>query len=74
MICARCKSQHTRKIAASPVAGAWEVRVCERCLFSWRTTEPDHIVEPDSYPSTFALTEAEIDAARDVPNIPPRRV
>ena len=68
--CPRCASQETEQLAESPVPGVWTVTICRRCLYSWRSTEPLPNQSRDHYPASFRLTQADIDAARDVPPIP----
>jgi hypothetical protein len=49
------------------MAGAWTVTICRRCRYSGRSTEPLPNRSRDHYPDRFRLTQADIDAARDVP-------
>ena len=67
--CPRCASPETEQIAESPVPGVWTVTICRRCRYSWRSTEPLPNSSSDHYPAGFRLTQADIDAARDVPPI-----
>ncbi|WP_046212757.1 non-oxidative hydroxyarylic acid decarboxylases subunit D [Paenibacillus wulumuqiensis] len=73
-ICPRCGSQHTEQVAASPVAGVWTVHMCSTCIFTWRSTEPEHITNPDKYLPAFKVDQADIPKAAHVPPIPARRV
>jgi vanillate/4-hydroxybenzoate decarboxylase subunit D len=68
--CPRCASPETERLAESPVPGVWTVRICRRCLYSWRSTEPLPNRSRDHYPARFRLTQADIGAAREVPAIP----
>jgi hypothetical protein len=43
-------------ICNSPVPGAWEVFLCERCHYSWRSTEHPNVLEK------FRLDENKISA------------
>ncbi|WP_182544220.1 non-oxidative hydroxyarylic acid decarboxylases subunit D [Halosaccharopolyspora lacisalsi] len=72
-MCPRCAHESISKLAGSPVAGAWEVLQCQRCLYTWRTTEPDRRTKRDSYPEAFKMTQADIDNAPEVPAIPALR-
>jgi hypothetical protein len=54
---------------ASPVAGAWEVVQCQRCLYCWRTSEPARNSERDAYPAAFRMTTDDIAGASEVPSI-----
>jgi hypothetical protein len=49
-------------MAQSPVGDVWEVTICERCWYSWRSTEKVEILEE------FRLSE---EALQDMPVIPP---
>ncbi len=58
-------------MTTSPVPGVWDVLQCTRCLYMWRTTEPDRRTRREAYPVEFRLTQADIDAAPEVPVVPP---
>jgi len=74
MTCPRCAFDTVAKLADSPVPGAWEVLQCARCLYTWRTTEPVRRTSREHYPEEFRMTQADIDAAPEVPAVPPLRV
>ncbi|TCL72458.1 hypothetical protein EDC14_1006173 [Hydrogenispora ethanolica] len=65
MKCSRCDSDKVRKMVDSPVGKAWEVYVCEKCNFSWRSTETIEI-----WPK-FKLTDEKIANMQMIPPIPP---
>ncbi|MFJ9037531.1 non-oxidative hydroxyarylic acid decarboxylases subunit D [Streptomyces sp. NPDC102406] len=71
--CPRCAYEEIGRLATSPVPGVWDVLQCERCLYTWRTTEPARRTRRDAYPDGFKLTQADIDQAIEVPAIPPLR-
>ncbi|TDC69707.1 hypothetical protein E1200_07605 [Actinomadura sp. GC306] len=71
--CPRCAHGTIGLLFASPDPGIWEVLRCERCLYCWRTTEPDRRTSRDHYPDTFTMTAEEIGSAPHVPPIPPLR-
>lgn len=71
MICPRCAHDGIETVTTSPVPGVWEVLQCGRCLYMWRTTEPDRRTRREAYPAAFRLTQADIDAAPEVPAVPP---
>jgi vanillate/4-hydroxybenzoate decarboxylase subunit D len=73
-LCPRCAHETIEKLAASPVAGAWDVLQCQRCLYMWRTSEPARRTERGAYPNAFRLTQADIDNAPEMPVIPPLRM
>ena len=70
-VCPRCGAEVIETIAVSPVAGVWELRQCERCLYTWRTTEPARRSQRDAYPEAFRLTEADMQHAEEIPRVPP---
>ncbi|MFI7385372.1 non-oxidative hydroxyarylic acid decarboxylases subunit D [Streptomyces sp. NPDC049813] len=71
--CPRCAFATVSHLAASPVPGVWDVLQCARCLYTWRTSEPARRTRRDAYPDLFKLTQADIDAAIEVPAVPPLR-
>ncbi|WP_307804663.1 non-oxidative hydroxyarylic acid decarboxylases subunit D [Streptomyces sp. VRA16 Mangrove soil] len=71
--CPRCAFESISRLATSPVPGVWDVLQCDRCLYTWRTTEPDRRTRRDAYPDAFKLTEADIADAIEVPAVPPLR-
>jgi hypothetical protein len=73
MTCPRCDSPLVEVMATSPMPGVWELLHCERCLYAWRTTEPARRTTRAAYPERFRLTQEAIDAAIEMPSIPPLR-
>jgi vanillate/4-hydroxybenzoate decarboxylase subunit D len=71
--CPRCRSLRTELMARSPVAGAWEMHLCKTCFFSWRTSEPEAVINPDRYDPRFRLTVDELAAFGEVPEVPAAR-
>lgn len=71
MICPRCAHDDVGTVTTSPVPGVWKVLQCARCLYMWRTTEPARRTRREAYPAEFRLTQADIDAAPEVPTVPP---
>jgi vanillate/4-hydroxybenzoate decarboxylase subunit D len=71
MTCPRCAAERIERLAVSPVPGVWEVLQCQRCLYTWRTTEPARRTTRDAYPEAFRLAQADIDNAIEFPAIPP---
>ncbi|MGQ4430217.1 MULTISPECIES: non-oxidative hydroxyarylic acid decarboxylases subunit D [unclassified Streptomyces] len=71
MICPRCAHDTLDIVTTSPVPGVWDVLQCVRCLYMWRTTEPDRRTRREAYPVEFRMTQADIDAAPEVPVVPP---
>jgi hypothetical protein len=51
----------------------WDVLACRRCTYTWRTSEPATRTSVADYPARFALSEADIANALDVPPVPDRR-
>lgn len=64
MICPRCDSETARKMVDSPVGNEWEVYICEKCCYSWRSTEEIHILPK------FKLTDEKIKTMAIIPPIP----
>ncbi|GGQ58080.1 non-oxidative hydroxyarylic acid decarboxylases subunit D [Streptomyces flaveolus] len=71
--CARCAHESIRTLYSSPVPGVWDVLRCDRCLYTWRTSEPPRRTRRDAYPEAFRLTPADIENATEVPAVPPLR-
>ncbi|WP_085829780.1 non-oxidative hydroxyarylic acid decarboxylases subunit D [Collinsella vaginalis] len=65
MKCPRCDHDQIETIATSPIEGAWEVYQCDRCFYSWRSTEQPHIDE------VFKLTAENIERLQVIPPVPP---
>ena len=65
MLCPRCGSEKTRRMVSSPVGNEWEVFVCDKCCFSWRSTEEIHVLP------SFRLDDEKIANMATVPPIPP---
>jgi hypothetical protein len=73
VICPRCAWETAHQLASSPVPDVWQVWQCERCLYTWRTSEPDRRTRRSAYPERFRITRADIDAASEMPAVPPLR-
>jgi hypothetical protein len=56
-------------LTRSAVPGVWDVLSCQRCTFSWLTSEPAAQTSA-AYPARFALSEADIPNAPEVPPVP----
>jgi len=69
--CPRCAHDTVDTVTTSPVPGVWDVLQCVRCLYMWRTTEPDRRTRREAYPVEFRMTQADIEAAPEVPVVPP---
>jgi late competence protein required for DNA uptake (superfamily II DNA/RNA helicase) len=69
--CSRCEYETIEKLYSSPVSGVWDVLQCQRCLYTWRTSEPARRTQRDSYPDSFKMTAADIEHAPEMPPIPP---
>jgi vanillate/4-hydroxybenzoate decarboxylase subunit D len=64
MNCPRCESEKIRIMTKSPVEGAWEIYVCDKCCYSWRSTEKIEISD------IFKLDDEKIARMGVVPPIP----
>lgn len=62
--CPRCNGE-TRIMTKSPVGDVWEVYVCKKCFYSWRSTE-HKVILPQ-----FKLTDEKIATMQMIPPIPP---
>lgn len=70
-MCPRCGHEVLVKLADSPRPGVWEVHQCRLCLYTWRSTEPARRTQRAHYPEEFRMTQADIDAAQELPVVPP---
>jgi hypothetical protein len=62
MQCVRCLSDEARKIADAPDgSGAWEVYFCERCSYSWRSSEEDFVTDIAKRNPRFQLTDEDFE-------------
>ena len=65
MICPRCDSDRIKKLVDAPVDNAWEVYICEKCCYSWRSTENPVVLDK------FKLDDEKIARMGVIPPIPP---
>lgn len=65
MKCPRCNSDTARKMVDSPVGKVWEVYVCDKCFYSWRSTEKIEILRK------FMLDDEKIATMQTIPPVPP---
>ncbi len=68
--CPRCRAESVTLLARSAVPGMWDVLACQRCTYTWRTSEPAAQTSAAAYPAKFALSEADIANAPEVPPVP----
>lgn len=68
--CPRCRSESITVLARSAVPDMWDVLACRRCTYTWRTSEPAAQTSAAAYPAQFALSEADIANAPEVPQVP----
>jgi late competence protein required for DNA uptake (superfamily II DNA/RNA helicase) len=72
MQCVRCLADTAKKIATAPDgSGAWEMYYCERCNYSWRSTEEAHITQIDQRDPRFQLDKVDINKLMSPVPIPP---
>jgi vanillate/4-hydroxybenzoate decarboxylase subunit D len=72
MICVRCLRDTAKKIADAPDgSGAWEVYYCERCNYSWRSTEEEEITMLEKRNPEFQLDQVDLDTLPAPNPIPP---
>jgi len=73
MKCVRCSHDTAAKFAQAPDgSGAWEMYVCSRCNFTWRSTEEDEVINPAKRDPAFQIKGAIEDLIVLVP-VPPLR-
>lgn len=65
MKCPRCDSENVRIMTKAPVEDAWEIYVCDKCCYSWRSTEKIRIHEK------IKLDDEKIRAMQVIPPVPP---
>ena len=65
MKCPRCDSEQIRVMAKAPKDDAWEVYVCEKCCYSFQSTEEIKIHDK------FKLDDEKIKNMQMIPPIPP---
>ena len=65
MKCPRCDSENVRIMTKAPIDDAWEIYVCDKCCYSWRSTEKIHIHEK------FKLDDEKIADMQVIPPVPP---
>jgi hypothetical protein len=68
-ICPRCDDPNSSILTESPVKGIWVMYRCPRCLFTWRSTEPEEVTNPARYNRDFKLTPEMIEHAMITPAI-----
>ena len=72
MICVRCLKDTARKVAEAPdQSGAWEVYYCERCNYSWRSTEEEEITVLERRDPEFQLDQVDLETLSSPNPIPP---
>lgn len=65
MICPRCNHDEIKTIAKSPIGDVWEMYCCQKCWYSWRSTETVQILDK------FLLDDGKIAAMQSIPPVPP---
>jgi len=74
MICVRCLKNSAAKIADAPDGSrAWEVYYCERCNYSWRSSEEPEITAPEKRDPEFQLENVDLDSLQILNPIPPMK-
>ena len=65
MKCPRCDYEDIKTIATSPVGDVWEIYCCQKCWYSWRSTEDIDILDK------FKLDDEKIRDMQIIPPFPP---
>ena len=72
MQCLRCLADTAVKVASAPDgSGAGEMCYCERCNYSWRTSEEETITVLEKRDPRFQLDKVDIAALLNPVPIPP---
>ncbi|MGI6451039.1 MAG: non-oxidative hydroxyarylic acid decarboxylases subunit D [Desulfitobacteriia bacterium] len=72
MKCVRCLQDTAQKVAVAPDgSGAWEVYYCQRCNFSWRSSEEPEVIDPAKRDPWFQLDTVDIENLAALVPIPP---
>ena len=72
MSCPRCNAPDVEMMTRS-ATGAWEVYLCGKCFYCWRTTEAPQFKQHDLCDSKFLLDAEKIARFTDLPPVPPRK-
>lgn len=71
MKCLRCLTDTVEKIAESPDrSGEWEIYYCERCNYSWRSSEEPEIIVLEKRDPEFQLENIDLDKLQILNPIP----
>jgi vanillate/4-hydroxybenzoate decarboxylase subunit D len=74
MKCLRCLKDTAAKIAEAPDgSSAWEMYYCERCNYSWRSSEEPEITVLEKRDPEFQLGTLDLDSLQMLNPIPPLR-
>jgi hypothetical protein len=72
MMCLRCLKNRAQKIAEAPDgSGEWQVYYCERCNYSWRSSEEAEVTVLAKRDPVFQLGDVDLDALQILNPIPP---
>jgi vanillate/4-hydroxybenzoate decarboxylase subunit D len=68
MNCPRCDAVETELMTKAP--DAWEIYLCRRCTYTWRTSEPEPFLHHDKYDSRFRLKPEQLARFAPFPPVP----
>jgi hypothetical protein len=72
MMCVRCYENTAARVATAPDgSNAWEIYYCERCNFSWRSTEEPEVIDPEKREPYFQLKDVDLTQLMCPVPIPP---
>ena len=61
MQCVRCLDDTASKVATAPDgSNAWEIFYCEKCNFSWRSTEEEQVTVIEKRDPRFQLDKIDL--------------
>ncbi len=74
MLCVRCLRDSAGVVAKAPDgSGAWEMIYCTTCNFSWRTSDEDAFINPETRDKTFQLEGQALAQVQILIPVPPLR-
>ena len=72
MICLRCLAKTASEVAIAPDgSNAWTVYYCQRCNYSWRSSEEESVVNIQKRDQRFQLDKVDLNRLMVHNTIPP---
>lgn len=74
MKCVRCLVGEVEVVAHAPdESNAWEIYRCTRCNYAWRSSEPEHVIDPAKRDPRFQLVDVDLEAIESLMPVTPSR-